>query len=160
MVSKILKIISLFLALGLIAIQFSRPNFENPPIMPGERIQDVLKVSSEVETILKTSCMDCHSNETRYPWYTNIAPLSWQIYDHIRMGRGDMNFSVWGTYTKRSQKKKLKEICEEVEEGNMPESQYLWLHRDAVLSDRQKTALCVWTRDAIAGLDGEKEDVR
>lgn len=145
---KILKIAAIVLTLILLGIQFVRPNFTNPPVTAGERIEDVLKVPNEVDFVLKRSCADCHSNETRYPWYSKVAPLSWGMDDHIRIGREELNFSVWKTYSNNRQVRKLKEMCDEVENGAMPHYQYLWIHRDAVLSGQEKNALCSWTKIA------------
>ncbi len=75
--------------------------------------------------------------------------MSWGMADHINVGRDELNFSVWGTYSEKRQKRKLEEICEEVEEGNMPHYQYLWLHWDANLSESEKETLCSWTKSAI-----------
>lgn len=145
MISRLLKIAAVLLAIVFIAIQFWRPAFNNPPVVPGERLEDVTDVPEEIAQILKRSCADCHSNETVYPWYSGIAPLSWGMYDHIRLGRADLNLSVWGTYSEERRARKLEEMCEEVSEGHMPHYQYLWLHPGSKLSSEQKSALCEWT---------------
>jgi len=150
MISKLLKITAVLLALSFIAIQFSRPEFNNPPVIPGQRLEDITDVPDEIAGILNRSCADCHSNETRYPWYSGIAPISWGMYDHIRLGREELNFSVWGTYSEKRRVRKLEEMCEEVTEGNMPFYQYLWLQPGSNLSSVQKSALCKWTETHIA----------
>jgi len=148
MAKRIIKIFSLVLFLGIVGIQFVRPNFVNPPVKRGERLEDVYQVPADVASIVKRSCADCHSNETEYPWYSGIAPLSWGMADHIKDGREELNFSVSKTYSDQRQARKLKQMCEEVEAGEMPFYQYLWLHWDARLSEGDKQSLCRWTKTA------------
>lgn len=145
MISKLLKILVVLVAIVFVAIQFWRPAFNNPPVVPGERLQDVTDVPDEIAGILKRSCADCHSNETVYPWYSGIAPISWGMYDHIRLGREELNFSIWKTYSEKRRARKLEEMCDEVTAGYMPHYQYLWLHPGSELSAKQKSALCEWT---------------
>ena len=112
MFSKIIKIIVLVIFLAFAGIQFWRPDFNNPPVTPCERIEDVYDVPDDVTEILKRSCADCHSHETVYPWYSRIAPLSWGMHDHIRVGRVELNFSKWATYSEKRRGRKLEEMCE------------------------------------------------
>lgn len=144
-VKKGLKIAFLLALLALAGIQFSRPHFNNPPIVKGQRLEDFHVIPAEVSETLARSCADCHSNNTNYPWYSGIAPLSWGMYDHIRVGRAEMNFSEWGSYSAKKREHKLEEICEQIEDGEMPHYQYLWLHWDAALSAEQKRLICSWT---------------
>ena len=144
---KFFKIIALLVLLGFAGIQFVRPERVNPPVVPGETLEAAANVPKEVSDILKRSCKDCHSNETVYPWYSNIAPISWSVVDHIRAGRDELNFSKWATYSGSRKKRKLEEICKEVEERQMPHTQYLWIHRDAYLSDSDIETLCDWTKN-------------
>ena len=109
---KVLKIIAIILFLGFVGLQFMRPERTNPPINESETLESTVEVSNDVQEILKRSCDDCHSNKTVYPWYSNIAPISWSVVDHIRVGRAELNFSKWGTYSKSRQERKLEEICE------------------------------------------------
>ena len=145
MIKRIIKMGVIALAVVFVAIQFSRPDFENPPVKQGESLEDIYDVPVGVKRILKRSCADCHSNETVYPWYSKIAPVSWGMHDHIRLGREEMNFSIWATYSDKKRARKLEEICEEVREGGMPYYQYLWLHAEAVVTPEQKDQLCKWT---------------
>ena len=146
MIRKALKVLALVLALAFIAIQFIRPSFVNPPIVPGETLQATTEVPGDVQQILARSCNDCHSNETAYPWYSKITPFNWFLADHIDEGRHEMNFSKWGTFTKEQKMNKLDEICEVVQEGTMPLPSYLWIHRDAVLSKGDAEMLCTWAK--------------
>ena len=138
----------LLVFLGFVGIQFIRPERTNPPVDESKTLMANLVVPQKVSAILKNSCADCHSNKTEYPWYSNIAPISWSVVDHIRVGREDLNFSIWETYSKRRQEHKLEEICEMVEAREMPHYQYLWLHWDAALSDDDVKLLCDWTKTA------------
>jgi hypothetical protein len=104
-------------------------------------------VPLEVANILRSACYDCHSNETKYPWYTNIAPVKWMMYDHINEGRDELNFSEWTTFSPKRKARKMEEVAEEVEEGHMPEKSYTWMHKEARLSDEQKEVLVNWAKE-------------
>ncbi len=142
---KVLKIIAVVFVVAFIAVQFYRPDRTNPPIVEAETLEATVQVPENVAAILKRSCSDCHSNQTVYPWYSNVAPFSRLLSNHIEEGRRELNFSIWATYDARKKKRKLDEICEQIEIGEMPFNQYLWLHRDAQLSEDDKKLLCEWT---------------
>jgi len=91
--------------------------------------------------MLKTSCYDCHSNQPTYPWYTNIAPVSWWIKHHINEGTHHLNFSIWGTYSEKRKNHKLEECIEMIEEDEMPMSSYKIMHAESKLTDTQKLQL-------------------
>ena len=143
-IKKILKIIAVVFVVGFIAIQFIRPDRTNLPIVQAETLEAAAQVPENVRAILKRSCNDCHSNETTYPWYSNISPFSWLLADHIEEGRRELNYSVWNTYTAKKKRHKFDEICEQITSGEMPHNQYLWLHADANLSEIDKKILCDW----------------
>lgn len=90
------------------------------------------------------SCNDCHSNQTRWPWYSNIAPVSWFVINHVNVGRREMNFSDWAQYDADDQQGFLKKICREVKDRAMPLPSYLRLHGEAKLSSEDVKALCDW----------------
>ena len=146
MLKKILKIVAVVLVVALIGIQFVRPARTNPPVDPKMTIEASVNVPDKVEKILKRSCNDCHSNKTVWPWYSNVAPISWQVIDHVNEGRKELNFSVWGTYKDRRKNRKLKEVCEQVENEEMPHPQYLWIHRDAALTKDEILTVCDWAK--------------
>jgi hypothetical protein len=102
-------------------------------------------VPESVANIFRKSCNDCHTNQTEWPWYSEIAPVSWAVAEHVEDGRRHLNFSEWGSYETRRRNKKLDEICEQVESREMPLSQYLWAHRDAKLTDSEIKIVCAWT---------------
>lgn len=149
---KLVKILAILLAVIFVAIQFFRPSFSNPPIVPGQPIEDTALVPAEVQMVLSRSCNDCHSNKTLYPWYSHFSPFSWFLADHIDTGRRELNFSEWGTYSTNKKARKLEEICEMVEAGAMPLGSYLWIHRDAALTPDQTRLLCDWAKEEGAKL--------
>lgn len=147
---KILKIIVIVLVVAFIAIQFIRPDFTNPPIDQSQTLESTIQVPENVQNILKRSCADCHSNATAYPWYSKIQPSAWFLKGHIDEGRQQLNLSVWKTYDTKKQRRKLAEICEQVEGKEMPLPSYLWIHWDAKLSAEDIKTLCDWTESERA----------
>lgn len=143
-----MKRILLVLALGIIIIQFIRPDRNVPMSDPAHDISTVLDVPAEIRLILRTSCYDCHSNATMYPWYAEVQPVGWFLNGHIQDARKDLNFSEFGTYTPRRQYIKLQQIAEEVGDGEMPLPSYLIMHADARLSQAQKEKLFHWVNTA------------
>lgn len=141
---RILKWIAIGLIVVLVGIQFVRPTRTNPPVDESQTIFARTQVTPEVAAILDRSCRDCHSNKTDWPWYSNVAPVSWWLTDHVDTGRKELNFSEWGRLAQDRQDKKLREICDEVSDGIMPLSSYLPMHPQARLSDQDKKTLCDW----------------
>ena len=137
------KILYSLLAVVLI-IQFFRIDKTNPEIIQSDDFIEVVQPSEEIVTILKSTCYDCHSNETKYPWYSNVAPISWWVKDHINEGREELNFSEWGTYEYKKQDHKLEEVIEMMEDGEMPLNEYTWTHGEAKLTADQKAMLMDW----------------
>jgi hypothetical protein len=146
MVKKVLKITVLVLAVLFVALQFFRPDHANPPENAAETLESSTAVPDDVKMILSRSCADCHSNRTIYPWYSNVSPFSWFLDNHIRDGRRELNLSVWNTYEARKKIRKLDEICEQVESGDMPLPSYLWIHWDAEMKRGEAETLCNWAR--------------
>jgi hypothetical protein len=97
-----------------------------------------------VLTIFKTACYDCHSNNTRYPWYSNVQPGGWLLASHIKNGRSALNFSEFGSYSQRKQTSKLKAIVNSLNDGTMPLKSYTLIHADARLSKDEKTLIINW----------------
>ncbi len=153
MLKKLLKWFVIVLAVAFVAAQFIRPARVNPPVVESQTIFATGKVPQDVHAIIDRSCNDCHTNTVVWPWYSEIAPVSWLVVDDVEEGRKELNFSTWGTSTPRRQAKKLEEICEEVESGRMPLPSYLWIHRDAVLSESDRRAICDWTKSEIVRLE-------
>ena len=130
------------LGLGALAllIQVVRPDQTNPPVT-GD-----IEAPPEVMSLLKRSCYDCHSFETRWPWYAQVVPVSWLVTKDVNDGRKHLNFSVWQGYEEGRKLKKFKEIAEEVADGEMPLDIYLPLHPEAKLTPAETTLLVEWAR--------------
>jgi hypothetical protein len=109
---------------------------------------------AEVSAILDRSCRDCHSNDTRWPWYSNVAPVSWWVIDHVDHARSHFNFSEWARYNSREQQRLLEQACELVSKGAMPLPSYLWMH-DAEMSPRDVRTLCAFTQGRQKSSDQE-----
>jgi cytochrome c551/c552 len=130
----------------LVAAQAFRIDRTNPPVQ-----QDVAAIP-EVDALLRRACYDCHSNETVWPWYSQVAPVSWLLARDVREGRRELNFSTWDAYDTKKKTKKLKETAEEVAEGEMPPWVYVALHRHAALSPADAERLRAWTAEERAKL--------
>jgi len=133
----------------LVLLQFFRVERTNPPVV------SEIQAPPEVREILRRSCYDCHSHETRWPWYSRVAPMSWLVADHVEHARGDLNFSDWPVSDSEAQEHVFEEIREEVGEGEMPLASYLVMHPRARLSDEERDLLMRWAADP-AGLVGTK----
>lgn len=149
---KFLKIALIALAVIFVALQFKQPDRTNPPENPADTLEARLNVPADVKAVLDRSCADCHTNRTSWPFYSYIAPMSWFVADHVHEGRRELNFSVWGTYEPRRQRRKLNEICEQVESGAMPLESYLIIHRNAKLAPEEAQLLCTWAKAEEAKL--------
>jgi hypothetical protein len=136
-----LKNIAIFLVFLFLVIQSIRIDKTAEPLNPATDFITLTSANAEVANTLKIACYDCHSNQPTYPWYTNIAPVSWWIKHHINEGSHHLNFSIWGTYKDKRKHHKLEECIEMVEEGEMPMSSYTLMHGDAKLTDAQKLQL-------------------
>jgi hypothetical protein len=143
---RILRWLLVLVACLFVAAQFSRPARTNPTIDQSLAFQSHLQVSPQVAGIIDRSCADCHSNKTRWPWYSNVAPVSWFVIDHVNHGRSHLNFSEWGRLNKGEAEDMLEEMCEEVEAGAMPLSSYTPLHPGSKLSPQDVKVLCDWTK--------------
>lgn len=152
---KILKYLAILLLVILVIIQFiNRPEQISEPVTENDIIGS-LNINPGMSNLLKAACYDCHSNQPRYPWYSEIAPFSWWIGEHIEHGRDELNFSDWATFSKRKRDHKLEEMVEEVEEGHMPLPKYKWMHSDARLSEEQITMLKEWINSERARIAAE-----
>jgi Haem-binding domain len=135
---KWIAMLGLSLLVALVAIQFVPIDTSNPPV-----IGDV-PTSPAVKAVLRRACYDCHSNETEWPWYARVAPVSWLIARDVRKGRAELNFSTWNQYSTQQRVKKLKETWEEVTAGEMPPWFYLPAHREARLAAEDRALLRQW----------------
>lgn len=150
-----MKWIAIILIVVFLGIQFIRPARTNPPVDESQTIFARAQMTPQASAILERSCSDCHSNKTVWPWYSNVAPISWLISDDVNEGRQALNLSEWGKLAQDRQDRKLRQICDEVSDGVMPLSYYLPMHPHARLSAEDKKTLCDWTDAERARLSGQ-----
>ena len=134
------------------AIQFIRPepNVSSTPAFSGpDDITVRYPTPPAVKQILAAACYDCHSNQTRYPWYAQVQPVGWYLAHHVNEARRELNFSKFGSYTAQRQLKKFEAMSDEVHEGSMPLKSYTLIHSDARLTPDQAKALSAWA-DGLA----------
>jgi hypothetical protein len=149
---KLRSKILLALLMLFVVMQFIQParNVNQRPM--ASHITKHVDVPPDVEGILATACYDCHSNNTRYPWYANIQPMGWLLADHVKDGKAELNFDEFSSYPKRRQLSKLKAIAGSIKDGSMPIASYTWMHADAKLSPTAKALIIDWatrTSDSI-----------
>jgi len=130
--------------IGFVGIQFIPTSLNQSDIIPKEDIIQYYNPPEGISAMLKNSCYDCHSNNTAYPWYNKIQPISWLLQGHIDKAKEELNFSNFKTYSKRKQKSKLKSIISQIEDNEMPLKGYVLMHENAKLSDKDKTVLTSW----------------
>lgn len=145
--SRIFKITVLVLVVLQFVTSFFVVDHSQPESEPALDFFQVVNVPSEISSIMKTSCMDCHSNNTDYPWYSNIFPVNVWIDDHVKDGRKHLNFSEWGTYEPKKQAHKMEESFEEIEKGEMPMESYTFIHAEARLDENQRKILVDWFKN-------------
>lgn len=145
---KLIKIL-LYLIIGFGLIQLIPVNTENPKVNINDNFTQIEKTPPHIEEILKNACYDCHSNETKYPYYAHIAPVSWTISDHISKGRKYMNLSIWGTYNSDQKKGILTHSAETVKNGAMPIAGYMAQHPKARLTKEQRAELEVYFNEIL-----------
>ncbi len=124
---------------ALVVAQLIPLTRDNPPV------ETEAPASAELRELLRRSCYDCHSHETRWPWYAHLAPVSWLVVYDVHEAREHLNFSAWNRYDGKEQREKIEEVWEEVEEGEMPLWYYLPLHPDAALSAADQSLLRDWS---------------
>lgn len=143
---KLLKRIFYTIIILLLLAQFiPRPQKNiSSEILPAD-IRMMHATSPEVEGILKTSCLDCHSNNTIYPWYSKIQPAAIFLGRHITEGKRELNFSEFGNYSLRRQYHKMEEVEEMVKGNEMPLTSYTLMHANSKLNENQKEILIKWS---------------
>ncbi|MBL7701832.1 MAG: heme-binding domain-containing protein [Ferruginibacter sp.] len=149
MFKKILKRSFQVLLLAFVIIQFFRPTKNKAEGISKNDISTLYAVPADVQSILKTSCNDCHSNNTVYPWYAEVQPVAWWLNNHVVDGKKHLNFSEFAAYSLRKQYHKLEETNEMVKEGEMPLNSYLWVHTDASLNKEQKLTVANWVNSVM-----------
>ena len=152
---KVLKTIGWLLLIALVLIQFFRPAKN---IREGDQpnaISKKFQVSADVKIILDKACMDCHSNNTRYPWYSNIQPVAWWLNNHVIDGRKELNFDEYITRRPRFQYRRMEQMIDLVKKKEMPLDSYTWTHKDAILTEEEKTKLYDWAKSVMNALEAQ-----
>ncbi|WP_339885940.1 heme-binding domain-containing protein [Polaribacter vadi] len=147
---KILKKIGIALLLILIIAQFFGPEKNDGNIDTVNAFIAETNPTEEVLTIMKTSCFDCHSAKTNYPWYNSITPVNYWLDEHIKDGKKHLDFSKWSEYSLKKKEHKMDELHEEVEKGEMPLDSYTWTHDEAKLTQEQVDAIVTWGKKVQA----------
>lgn len=153
---RLIKRIALIGLVIFLLIQLYQParNSDNGQVLP-VHIAKVYSIPENVQQVLQNSCYDCHSNNTRYPWYSYIQPGRTFMEVHIEDGKKDLNFSEFGSYSKRKQEGKLKSIIKQVQAAEMPLNSYTLIHRDAILKDAEKKVLIDWIEKTMDSLSND-----
>jgi len=138
-------IVALAVFAGLQVIPVDR---SNPPVEASRTIFASEALPAKVEIVLRRSCQDCHSSQTRWPWYGYIAPTSWIVAHDVHAARRQMNLSEWAGYSQKKREAKLNGICEQVINGDMPEGKYAVIHRSARVTEDERTAICRWVENS------------
>lgn len=141
-----------WLVIGAVAVaaQFVGRHAPNPPVDPAAAFK-ASQAPQQIRDLLRRSCFDCHSNETVWPWYADIAPGSWLMNWDVNRGRRQFNFSTWEQKNVFDRADLLDKMCEQVKKKEMPLPQYLLLHRSAKLTDADVAAICAWTSQEVSG---------
>ncbi|MGO3183495.1 MAG: heme-binding domain-containing protein [Aequorivita sp.] len=139
---KTIKTVLVMALVALVLIQFIRPEKNSAGYESVSLFESETKPSEKVILILNENCYDCHSNQTKYPWYADVAPFSLWLNDHILEGKKHFNVSAWGQYTIKKKEHKLEEVLDMVEEDKMPLSSYTFFHGD--ISEDDKKLLLQW----------------
>lgn len=145
---KILKKIAILALIALIILQFFGPERNEGDLADLKPFITETNLPSSVAATLKVACYDCHTSNTRYPWYSKIEPISYWMAEHIEHGKEELNFSEWSSYSAKRKDHKLEEVIEEIEKGHMPIASYLWTHADAKLTEEQIKEIDAWVKEA------------
>lgn len=132
----------------IIAIQFIQPAHNKSGQLTATDISKIIHIPVDVQLVLKNACFDCHSNNTHYPWYSNIEPMGWLMASHIKQGKEELNFSEFGSYSNRRQLSKLSGIANSIKDDIMPLSSYKLMHKNAMLNEKEKMLVINWAQQA------------
>lgn len=148
-IKRYIKIFLYVIILALVIIQFIPVDRSVPETNPEDEFFAVVDASTEVKTLVKEACYDCHSYETEYPWYNRIAPVNFILNNHIQEGREELNFSTWNTYTMKKASHKAKESVETIEDKSMPMKSFTWTHPESRLTDNQREVLIRFFQELV-----------
>jgi hypothetical protein len=149
------KKILITLAILLVIIQFIHPEKNKAPGRQANALATLITVPDNIKNIFAKACNDCHSNNTRYPWYSRIQPVDWWMNNHVRKGKREFNFDEYANRPLRYQYHKMEEIADEVEEGEMPLDSYTWMHRDARLTETEKKEVIDWANSVRKNMESK-----
>ena len=152
-VKRVIKWFCGLIGIGFIVLQFFNPSLKNPPVEPGHDLLATNPPPAEVAELLHEACYDCHSQETRWPWYAHVAPVSWWLLDHLREGREKLNFSEWPHGDSYRMRKRLQHIGDVVEDRSMPLPSYTWMHPKARLTEEQRGRILKWAETEAKRLE-------
>jgi hypothetical protein len=141
---KQLKWILIVLVVAFGLLQLANPDRTNPPVFAAHDLFTLNPPPPQVAALLRTSCFDCHSNETKWPWYSHIAPMAFLVANDVKNGRERLNFSDWPVTDAGRARRNFGNISDEVDGGGMPLKKYTMIHHDAVLSADQRKAIVDW----------------
>jgi len=144
-----IKKILLVLLAALVVIQFIHPKKNKSEGPQPNYIGNNYNIPEDVKTILAKACNDCHSNNTRYPWYATLQPVHWWLEKHVKDGKKHINYDEYTNRPLRYQYHKMEETIEMVKEGDMPLNSYTWTHKDAKLTDEEKSKLTGWAQSVM-----------
>ena len=133
-----------------IIIQFIKPVKNQSNAVTPDDIFANFQAADSTKQLIRSSCYDCHSNNTVYPWYAEIQPLAWWLADHVKEGKSELNFSEFASYKPKKADHKLEEVVEMLKEGEMPLKSYTLIHNDAKLSSVQREELSKWAESLRA----------
>lgn len=140
---------------ALILIQLIPASRTNPPVVASRALAAHMAVPPEAQSVLKRACYDCHSNETVWPWYSHVAPISWYVAHDVNAARGHVNLEDWEA--QENPKEALEHLgltCKLMQDGKMPPADYLLMHKNASVSAADVSSVCAWTQKvAPAGAD-------
>ena len=143
----------------LILIQFIQPSRTNPTVVASRSLESHVDVPPEVQSVLKRSCYDCHSNATVWPWYSRVAPVSWYVARDVSVARGHVNFQDWAAQINEQEgKEHLGLTCKLVREGRMPPADYRFMHKGTDVSPEETKAVCAWSQKVGTTDDDDKKD--
>lgn len=141
---KLVKIIAIILLVVFVGIQFITVGLNQSNSIPRTDFMLVNDVPNGIKDKLQVSCYDCHSNNTKYPWYNKIQPIAWFLEDHIEEGKAELNFNEWDSLSNRRKVSKLRSIIKQIESGEMPLDSYTLIHKDAKFSEAEKEEIISW----------------
>lgn len=140
-----------------IVIQFFPPKRNDKLVNPQNDIVFKLDIPATVKNKIVDACYDCHSDNTVYPFYNRISPVSWLLANDIKRAKKHLNFSEWANYDRKTQIKLLSNICDELKSGEMPLKMYVFMHRKAVINQNERDEICQWTEQAAEQVLSKKE---